>query len=205
MGLLAVIFIGAIIFLYKKRMWIFYWVGAKPAPLVYNNEGGRLVPLPFADFFRETHENGKTYWESRTFRDKFPADHLRTHIRYIRRKRFGLIPYETLEILPLIRSAPNSWARVDVRMDGNATPLIEDIRTLKYAQASMAEIMKNYFSDNLLEKYVPLVSALILAVVFLVGLYLMINATSAHITAMNANTDAMLKLANATLNATGKI
>jgi hypothetical protein len=202
-----VVLIGGAFFAYSRRIGPFYWVESYKAPYVYNIEGERVIAVSGGDSFKKTMDGPTIYLESKIFGDKFVANHLMDLLEYtqggtIRKK-------ETTQILPIIRLKPNVWTRLEFVKEykegaetAKASPSARDVQDAHAALAVMRAGSKAYLGENFWDKWAPLISSLMLGVLFLLALIVITQYTTAvfngHIAAMNANTEALIRLVNAT-------
>jgi hypothetical protein len=197
----------AILFLRQQRQLIWYWRNSIPAPVVFNQEGERMKPVPNGDAFRKTIENKVVYLQSKRFGDKFPAEHLFQLIEY-RKSGRG----EKAEFLPLVRKGAGIWSALRFTKEGEemrAGSDTDDILKARTALAIMREGNKQHLGEDFLTKYMPLISAFLMGVMLFLALVITIQyisaATGTHISAMNSNTDALIRLINQTANCTAPI
>lgn len=206
--------VGAVYFAYLKRLGPFYWIGSIRAPYVRNLEGGHYIKVAGGDQLKEILEGGIRLYHSRLWNEKFPQDELTQQIIHKPTKvMFGLKTVDVAEFLPIARKGPGKWTRIEFKE--NEQGIIEEyverkeLTDAKSAFAVMEANNKKYAGEDLIEKYMPIISSFLMGIILFLTLIVMMqfltSALGGHIAAMNANTAAMLKLANATIARAGGV
>lgn len=201
-GLVFVAIIGIVVYMWKSRRGPWRWSGAMRVPCVFTIEGGRKVFLIGGDKFRVTNEgdgeeNKITYWESKTFGDKFPATALLPFVQY---RKVGNKEIE--EVLPLERLGKDVWKCHPLDYAEPIEKAVSEVRNAKTAIMIMRRGNTEFMGKNWWQENQVFVSALVIGMVFIIGLVLTFQNVTAiangHIVAMNANTDALIALQNNT-------
>jgi hypothetical protein len=172
-GLIALVVLGIVWYMWRQKVWIFKWWGAVNVPCVLTHEGNRLVQR--SDKLKMNKENNRLLFESKTFGDKFDGTHLQPLIQY----------GKGATMLPVFR-VQGEWYGADTDRDQlgkmKLKPVLDSDQRL--ALAVMNKNNDDYLKDpDWLTKWGAPAMIMVIMIILLLSIFFITQYTSAAINA----------------------